>query len=207
MPGRMRSLRYHTPYGILKNSQNQKSAPSRDRRRARQTQRTGVLRHLNALPLRPRTTPFDHPDWLFELTVSARSPALRTGLVGWSPAMAIALPPFRNLKDGLRRQSLYGMLCLMARLCAWTILAAHNSRTCFSGIQVTADICLIPGANVSFVDRLDLVREEPETPQQNATQAQLVAMSDNEVPSEVADLTGGGGWTRTNDLRIMRPSL
>src|SRR5579864_8041228 len=26
-------------------------------------------------------------------------------------------------------------------------------------------------------------------------------------PLQIADLTGGGGWTRTNDLRIMRPSL
>jgi hypothetical protein len=25
-----------------------------------------------------------------------------------------------------------------------------------------------------------------------------------EIPSEVIDLIGGGGWTRTNDLRIMR---
>jgi hypothetical protein len=80
-----------------------------------------------------------------------------------------------------------------------------------SSIQVTVDIYghLIPGANVSFVDSLDLVPEEPEktTPQQNATQAQLPENCEPGIPAEVAELIGGGGWTRTNDLRIMRPSL
>ena len=78
-------------------------------------------------------------------------------------------------------------------------------------IQVTVDIYghVIPGANVSFVDRLDeaLEQREKTTPQQNATQAQLPEKSETEILSEVADLIGGGGWTRTNDLRIMRPSL
>jgi integrase len=80
-----------------------------------------------------------------------------------------------------------------------------------SSIQVTVDIYghLIPGANVSFVDRLDEMptREEKTTPQQNATQAQLPEESETEIPAEVADLIGGGAWTRTTDLRIMRPSL
>jgi hypothetical protein len=57
------------------------------------------------------------------------------------------------------------------------------------------------------VDSLDLVPEEPEktTPQQNATQAQLPENCEPGIPAEVAELIGGGGWTRTNDLRIMRP--
>jgi integrase len=80
-----------------------------------------------------------------------------------------------------------------------------------SSIQVTVDIYghLIPGANVSFVDSLDRVPEETEktTPQQNATQAQPPENCGSDIPAEVADLIGGGGWTRTNDLRIMRPSL
>jgi integrase len=80
-----------------------------------------------------------------------------------------------------------------------------------SSIQVTVDIYghLIPGANVSFIDRLDEMptREEKTTPQQNATQAQLPDESETDIPSEVADLIGGGAWTRTTDLRIMRPSL
>jgi integrase len=80
-----------------------------------------------------------------------------------------------------------------------------------SSIQVTVDIYghLIPGANVTFVDRLDTTstQEQKTSPQQSATQAQPVGMSDKEIPPEVIDLIGGGGWTRTNDLRIMRPSL
>ena len=80
-----------------------------------------------------------------------------------------------------------------------------------SSIQVTVDTYghLIPGANVCFVDRLDQVSAElaETTPQQSATPAQQGEM---EVPPDllqVADLNGGGAWTRTTDLRIMRPSL
>jgi integrase len=82
-----------------------------------------------------------------------------------------------------------------------------------SSIQVTVDTYghLIPGANVCFVDRLDEVSAEnaETTPQQSATPAQQVGM---EVPPDllqVADEIGGGAWTRTTDLRIMRtqPSL
>jgi len=80
-----------------------------------------------------------------------------------------------------------------------------------SSIQVTVDIYghLIPRANVSFVDTLDAKPEliQETTPQQDATAAQQPAESGTEIRSEVADLIGGGGWTRTNDLRIMRPSL
>jgi integrase len=79
-----------------------------------------------------------------------------------------------------------------------------------SSIQVTVDTYghLIPGANVSFVDRLDDVLTETQTsPQQSAPPAQQGEM---EVPRDlrqVVERIGGGGWTRTNDLRIMRPSL
>jgi hypothetical protein len=48
-----------------------------------------------------------------------------------------------------------------------------------------------------------LRKKRKQTPQQNATQAQLPEKSETEIPSEVIDLIGGGGWTRTNDLRIM----
>jgi integrase len=80
-----------------------------------------------------------------------------------------------------------------------------------SSIQITVDIYghLIPGANVCFVDRLDevLEQEEKTTPQQNATPAQPAEAADSEISTEAVGLIGGGGWTRTNDLRIMRPSL
>ncbi len=80
-----------------------------------------------------------------------------------------------------------------------------------SSIQVTVDTYghLIPGANVNFVDRLDAVLAEKAetTPQQSATPAQQGEM---EVPPDllqVVEESGGGEWTRTTDLRIMRPSL
>ena len=80
-----------------------------------------------------------------------------------------------------------------------------------SSIQVTVDTYghLIPGANVCFVDRLDEVAVEKakRSPQQSATPAQP---SEMEVPPDlmqVVDKIGGGGRTRTYDLRIMRPSL
>ena len=82
-----------------------------------------------------------------------------------------------------------------------------------SSIQVTVDTYghLIPGANVSFVDRLDVDgksgEKAEEGQQQNATQAQLPSEAETPIPSELADLIGGGGRTRTYDLRIMRPSL
>jgi integrase len=80
-----------------------------------------------------------------------------------------------------------------------------------SSIQVTVDTYghLIPGANVSFVDRLDEVpkQEEKTTPEQNATQAQPPSEAEARIPPEIVELIGGGEWTRTTDLRIMRPSL
>ena len=80
-----------------------------------------------------------------------------------------------------------------------------------SSIQVTVDTYghLTPGANVNFVDRLDAVLAEKAetTPQQSATPAQQGEM---EVPPDLLQVVegfGGGEWTRTTDLRIMRPSL
>ena len=59
------------------------------------------------------------------------------------------------------------------------------------------------------MDILDAKPGEAEktTLRQNATPAQLRPSEETEIPAEVADLIGGGGWTRTSDLRIMRPSL
>ena len=83
-----------------------------------------------------------------------------------------------------------------------------------SSIQVTVDTYgyLIPGANLSFVDRLDQVPPEPAekaetTPQQSARPAQRGEMELTPDLVQVIENIGGGGWTRTNDLRIMRPSL
>jgi integrase len=80
-----------------------------------------------------------------------------------------------------------------------------------SSIQVTVDIYghLIPGANVSFVDKLDEVPQECAeiTPHQSAPGTHQAENARESIPSELADLIGGGEWTRTTDLRIMRPSL
>jgi hypothetical protein len=74
-----------------------------------------------------------------------------------------------------------------------------------SSIQITVDVYghLIPGANLNFVDRLDTET----SPQQSATQAQPGAGTADPDFAEVIEKAGGGGWTRTNDLGIMRPSL
>jgi integrase len=85
-----------------------------------------------------------------------------------------------------------------------------------SSIQVTVDIYghLIPGANVSFIDSLDAVpKDEKTSPQPPATPAQPQKEANEEKSAEEAELIvpaeliGGGGRTRTYDLRIMRPSL
>jgi len=79
-----------------------------------------------------------------------------------------------------------------------------------ASIQMTVDIYghLIPGADVSFVDRLDEKPKKVETaPQPSATPAQPREKSGTAIPPEVTDSVGGGGRTRTYDLRIMRPSL
>ena len=64
------------------------------------------------------------------------------------------------------------------------------------------------GNNVPQVVLDETVKqEEKATLQQNATQAQSAKSRGDAIPPEVADLVGGGGRTRTYDLRIMRPSL
>ena len=88
-----------------------------------------------------------------------------------------------------------------------------------SSIQVTVvTCCTLPGANVSFVDMLDGSTPKAKRrtlPQPAATLAQPEALARGAVstmtPVEMQDLKaleiGGGGRTRTSDLRIMRPSL
>ncbi len=72
-----------------------------------------------------------------------------------------------------------------------------------SSIQVTVDTYghLIPGADIAWVDRLDVV------PQTSANNPQTPTDADEQNHLQPVDLIGGGGRTRTYDLRIMRPSL
>ena len=64
-------------------------------------------------------------------------------------------------------------------------------------------------ANVTFVDRLDQksVTKAVGMPQQSATPAHPEEEGLSNMPSYLTDLFGGGDWNRTNDLRVMSPSL
>ena len=68
---------------------------------------------------------------------------------------------------------------------------------------------LIPGANASYVDRLDKksTSNADATPQLSATPAQPSEMEGTRISLEIIDLIGGGGQNRTVDLRVMSPSL
>ena len=80
-----------------------------------------------------------------------------------------------------------------------------------SSIQVTVDTYghLIPGADVSYVDRLDQKPPKKTTkrPQPSATPTQPGDEEATELPPYMIHLIGGGGQTRTADLRVMSPSL
>ena len=80
-------------------------------------------------------------------------------------------------------------------------LAYVKDQMGHSSIQVTVDTYghLIPGADIAWVDRLDLKT----TPQQNATPAQLAVRSETEIPPEVVDSLGGPAWIRTRNQQIM----
>ncbi len=80
-----------------------------------------------------------------------------------------------------------------------------------SSIQVTVDTYahLIPGANVSYVDRLDTkpAKKTRKKKQPAATPAQPHEKHETEIAAYVVDPLGGGGQNRTADLRVMSPSL
>ncbi len=80
-------------------------------------------------------------------------------------------------------------------------LAYVKDQMGHSSIQVTVDTYghLIPGADIAWVDRLDVKTK----PQQNATPAQLDVMSEMDIPTEVVDLIGGPTRIRTWNQQIM----
>ena len=116
-------------------------------------------------------------------------------------------------KAGIRKIRLHDLRHTFGSLLiqAGASLAYVKEQMGHSSIQVTVDIYghLVPGANISFVDRLDSValRERDSSRQKSANRTQTPDREVEPIPSEVVDLIGGGGWTRTSDLRIMRPSL
>jgi hypothetical protein len=95
----------------------------------------------------------------------------------------------------------YGSLLLQAG----ASLVYVKEQMGHSSIQVTVDAYghLVPGANVNWVDRLDCAADQ----QQIATKQQQHPDQKDPDSPQIVDKTGGGGWTRTNDLGIMRPSL
>ena len=103
---------------------------------------------------------------------------------------------------GLRKIRLHDLRHTFGSLLiqAGASLAYVKEQMGHSSIQVTVDIYghLIPGANVSFVDKLDTATHQsahnPHTPES----------ADPQISPEAVDSIGGGGWTRTSDLRIMR---
>jgi integrase len=80
-------------------------------------------------------------------------------------------------------------------------LAYVRDQMGHSSVQVTVDTYghLIPGADIAWVDRLDIKT----TPQQNATQAQQAFESETEIPAELIDSVGGPAWIRTRNQQIM----
>jgi hypothetical protein len=114
-------------------------------------------------------------------------------------------------KAGIRKIRLHNLRHIFGSLLlpSGTSIVYVKERMGHSSIQVTVDTYghLIPGADVRFVDRLDEVLAEnaETTPQQSASPAQ---QGETAVPLDILQVveeSGGGGWTRTNDLRIMRP--
>ena len=109
------------------------------------------------------------------------------------------------LRAGLRKIRLHDLRHTFGSLLiqAGASLPYVKEQMGHSSIQVTVDTYghLIPGANVSFVDKLDTATHKSA---HNPHTANRVIP---QISPQVIDLVGGGGWTRTSDLRIMRPSL
>ena len=80
-------------------------------------------------------------------------------------------------------------------------LAYAKDQIGHGSIPVTVDTYghLIPGADIAWVDRLDVKTK----PQQNATPAQLEVMTETEIPPEVVDSIGGPTRIRTWNQQIM----
>jgi integrase len=116
-------------------------------------------------------------------------------------------------KSGLRKIRLHDLRHTFGSLLiqSGASLVYVKEQMGHSSIQVTVDTYghLIPGANVCFVDKLDGVgAEEAKTsPHQSAPGTHQAENTVESIPPELVDLIGGGGRTRTYDLRIMRPSL
>jgi hypothetical protein len=81
--------------------------------------------------------------------------------------------------------------------------------SCAFPLEITVDTYghLIPGADISWMDRVETSSQTNANPAQ--TEGNLPNQTSAEEPQATVpvELIGGGGRTRTYDLRIMRPSL
>ena len=83
-------------------------------------------------------------------------------------------------------------------------------RFALLGCQQCAYGHLIPGADVSYVDRLDHKSKKTKkggAKRPSATPAQPRENTETEACSYPVDLIGGGGRDRTVDLGVMNPTL
>ena len=81
-------------------------------------------------------------------------------------------------------------------------LAYGKDQMGHSSIRVTVDTYdgyLIPGADIAWVDRLDVKT----TPQQKCNPRKLAVRSETEIPPEVVESSGGPAWIRTKNQQIM----
>jgi integrase len=84
-------------------------------------------------------------------------------------------------------------------------LAYVKEQLGHSTIAVTVDLYghLVPGSNIAFIDRLDMKTSS----QPNATQEQPKQDTESSEESEMIEIYGGPGQSRTADLRFRKPLL
>jgi len=115
---------------------------------------------------------------------------------------------------GLRRVTFHALRHSYASLLiqAGANLAYVKEQLGHSSIQVTVDTYghLIPGANISWSDQLDMPAVKSSratTSQQSATQAQPAVKERTMNESQLIEIVGGPARIRTLDQRIMSPLL
>jgi Phage integrase family len=112
-------------------------------------------------------------------------------------------------KDGIRKVRLHDLRHTFGSLLiqAGASIVYVKGQMGHGSIQVTVDIyghLILVRASRTWIDLMWDWRKRRKHPQ---TGRKRCNRDIEQVPAEIADLIGGGGRTRTYDLRIMRPSL
>jgi len=117
----------------------------------------------------------------------------------------VLLPAIQHA--GLRRFGIHSLRHTVASLliAGGASLAYVKEQLGHSTIAVTVDLYghLVPGANIAFIDQLDVKT----SPQPNATQAQPKQNTDSSKGTEMIEIYGSPGQIRTADLRFRKPLL